>query len=322
MHSFAAGTPILVTGGAGFIGSNLVAALVRDRCRVTVIDNLSSGFRQNLAPFPEVRFVEADIRDAAAVEDALGDARHVFHLAASVGNQRSLDNPREDAEINYLGTLTLLEIARRRQVRRIVLSSSAAIFGEPRIQPVDEDHPLAPVTPYGVSKLAAERLALSWAGLYGAGIVCLRYFNVYGPNQRFDAYGNVIPIFVFKALRGEGLTIHGDGQQTRDFVNVADVARANILAALSVVSGAFNIGSGRQFGIGSLAELVRDRVGPQTLITHGPVRPGDVLHCRAEIRAAQRAFGYEPDVDFVAGLDEYIAWARRELAFNARATNV
>jgi len=209
---------VLVTGGAGFIGSNLVRALVDIGCHVTVLDNFSSGYRSNLAPFPGIRLVEADIRDRDAVYTAMQGARVVFHLAASVGNKRSLDDPIADAEVNVVGTLRVLEAVRALGVRKVVASSSAGIFGELKTLPIREDHPVEPDTPYGSTKLCGEKLCLAYARLYALDAICLRYFNVYGPNQRFDAYGNVIPIFAFQLLQGKPLTVFGDGEQTRDFV--------------------------------------------------------------------------------------------------------
>jgi UDP-glucose 4-epimerase len=304
---------VLVTGGAGFIGSNLVGALVARGVSVVVLDNLVSGYRSNLDPFPAVRFVEGDVRDRAAVDAAMSDVDVVFHLAASVGNKRSIDDPVFDASINVLGTVNVLESARRAGARKIVASSSAGIFGELKQLPIREDHPLEPDSPYGATKLCEEKLCLAYAKLYSIEAVCLRYFNVYGPNQRFDAYGNVIPIFVFQMLRGETLTIFGDGEQTRDFVNVADVVQANLRAAdTRGVSGAFNIGSASRITINRLVELLRAASGLSPTVKHGPPRAGDVRDSLADISAARAAFGFDPSVGMDTGLVEYCAWARTE----------
>jgi nucleoside-diphosphate-sugar epimerase len=309
---------ILVTGGAGFIGSNLVAALLAQGRDVTILDDLSSGYRINVPDHPRVRFVEGDIRDEAAVGDAIAGADTVFHLAASVGNKRSIDHPLLDAEINVLGTLRVLEAARHAGARKVVVSSSAGIFGELKTLPIREDHPVEPDSPYGASKLGAEKEALAYAKLFGLEVVCLRYFNVYGPNQRFDAYGNVIPIFVFQMLRGETLTIFGDGEQTRDFLNVRDVVAANIAAAAARgLSGAFNLGSGTRISINDLVRRVREAGGLEPAVRHGPPRPGDVRDSLADIGAARAAFGFNPTVSLEAGLPEYVAWARTELARTA-----
>jgi UDP-glucose 4-epimerase len=306
---------VLVTGGAGFIGSNIAAAARRAGDDVVVLDNLSSGHRSNLKPGPGLRFIEGDVRDCSAVEEAVAGCEVVFHLAASVGNKRSIDHPVLDSEVNVIGTLRVLEAARKAGVRKIVASSSAGIFGELRCSPIGEDHPTEPDTPYGVSKLSEEKHCLAYAKLYDIDAVCLRYFNVYGPNQRFDAYGNVIPIFVFKLLADEPITIFGDGEQTRDFVNVRDVVQANLKAAAARdLSGAFNIGSGTQISINALVNLLSDTMGRPVEARHAPPRAGDVRHSLADIGAARRAFGYQPAVDMVSGLEEYVEWAKGNAA--------
>jgi UDP-glucose 4-epimerase len=278
-----------------------------------VIDNLSSGYRSNLSPFADVNFIEGDIRDESAVAEAIAGVEVVFHLAASVGNKRSIDHPLLDADINVMGTLKVLEAARKAGVRKIVASSSAGIFGELKTLPIKEDHAVEPDTPYGSSKLCMEKECLAYAKLFNIEAVCLRYFNVYGPNQRFDAYGNVIPIFAFKMLRGEMLTIFGDGEQTRDFINVRDVVQANIKAAMSYgVSGAFNTGSGSRITINSLVGLLQDASGINPQVEHGTPRPGDVRHSLADISAAREAFGFNPDVPLEEGLAEYMVWAKEE----------
>ena len=304
---------VVVTGGAGFIGSNLVKQLLHDRHEVTVLDNLSSGYRTNLEPFAEIRFIEGDIRDEHAVSEAIRGAEVVFHLAASVGNKRSIDHPIMDAEINVIGTLRILEAARRAGARKIVTSSSAGIFGELKTIPIREDHPAEPDSPYGCTKLCGEKECIAYSKLYDLEAICLRYFNVYGPNQRFDAYGNVIPIFAFKMLRGEPLTIFGDGEQTRDFVNVRDVVQANIRAANTEgISGAFNIGSGGRITINRLVAHLSDASGITPEVQYGSPRPGDVRHSLADITAARKAFGFEPSVSLEEGLKEYMDWAKVE----------
>jgi UDP-glucose 4-epimerase len=304
----------LVTGGAGFIGSNLVRLLLAEGHEVAVLDNLSSGYRRNLDPFPEVRLIEGDVRDVDAVGRATKGAEAIFHLAASVGNKRSIEHPIEDSEINVIGTLRILEAARSVGARKVVFSSSAGIFGELKTLPIREDHPAEPISPYGASKLGAEKLCLVYSQLYPLETVCLRYFNVYGVNQRYDAYGNVIPIFAHRMLHNLPVMIFGDGEQTRDFVNVEDVARANYQAALAVgVSGAFNIASGTTISINRLAELMRDLSGLDPHIEHKPPRAGDVRDSLADISAAQAAFGFQPSVTIEAGLARYMPWAGKEM---------
>jgi UDP-glucose 4-epimerase len=304
-------TRALVTGGAGFIGSNIVALLLERGHAVTVLDDLSSGHRSNLDPFPAVRLIEGDVRDPAAVAQAVAGADVVYHLAASVGNTRSIEHPLIDSGINVMGTLTVLEAARTHGVRKLVFSSSAGIFGELKTLPIAEDHPVEPDTPYGASKLGAEKLCLAYAKLYPLECVCLRYFNVFGVNQRYDAYGNVIPIFAHRMLRGQPITIHGDGEQTRDFINVRDVADANYRAGESRgVSGAFNVASGSRVTINELVRLMAEASGLAPEVVHGPPRPGDVRHSLADIGQAKARLGFSPTVDLADGLTEYMRWAR------------
>jgi UDP-glucose 4-epimerase len=302
---------VLVTGGAGFIGSNLVRFLIDNENSVTVLDNFMSGYRSNLVPFPSVHIIEGDVRDKGAVEKAMDGVEIVFHLAASVGNKRSIDHPITDAEINVLGTLQVLEAARKAGVRKIVTSSSAGIFGELKTMPIKEDHPIEPDSPYGCTKLCEEKLCLSYAKLYAIEAVCLRYFNVYGQNQRFDAYGNVIPIFVFNMLRNDPIKIFGDGEQTRDFVHVNDVVQANIKAADSIgVSGAFNIASGSNVTINHLVKMIT-KGNNAAKVEYTDERQGDVRHSLADISLANQKIGYKPTVNLENGIAEYVEWAKQ-----------
>lgn len=304
-------TNVLVTGGAGFIGSNLVKELLKTGNNVTVLDNLSSGHLSNLDEYPELKVIEGDVRNANDVELAMQGVEVVFHLAASVGNKRSIDFPITDAEINVLGTLNVLEAARKSGVRKIVTSSSAGIFGELKTIPIREDHPIEPDSPYGCTKLCEEKLCLSYAKLYPLEAVCLRYFNVYGPNQRFDAYGNVIPIFVFRMLQNEPITIFGDGDQTRDFVHVNDVVQANIKAAEAIgVSGAFNIASGTSITINQLVKMI-GKDNSSLVVEYGDERPGDVRDSLADISYANDKLGFKPTVEIEKGIKEYIEWAQK-----------
>ncbi len=309
----------LVTGGAGFIGSNLVRLLLAEGHEVVVLDNLVSGFRENLKPYPHVNLIVGDIRDASVVQLATRNVEVIFHLAASVGNTRSIDHPLIDSETNVMGTLNLLEAARHSDVRKIVFSSSAGIFGELKTLPITEDHPVEPDSPYGASKLCAEKLCLAYAKLYSLEAVCLRYFNVFGINQRYDAYGNVIPIFAQKLIFGETITIFGDGEQTRDFINVADVARANYMCGINRgVSGAFNLGSGTAITINRLVKLMEDVSGLKTSVVHGAPRKGDVRDSLAELGAIKRDFGFVPKIDVQEGLVKYFEWAK--IAFKPTKT--
>lgn len=303
----------LVTGGAGFIGSNLTKLLLKNDFEVKILDNLSTGYRKNI-DLNSVEFIQGDVRDKDITDEAVKGVDVVFHLAASIGNVKSLNDPVEDSEVNVLGTLNILESARKNNVGKIVYSSSAAIFGELMTLPINEEHPFNPDSPYGVSKLAAEKHALCYAKLYDIKVVCLRYFNVYGINQRYDAYGNVIPIFANRLYSGQPLTIYGDGEQTRDFVNVKDVANANFLAATgSVASGCYNVGSGTDITINELADFVRKSSGINAEVIFEPRRKGEVLNCRADISKIEKDLGFKPDSNIQRGLDEYFKWFRKDL---------
>lgn len=305
----------LVTGGAGFIGSNIIRLLVSDGHTVAVLDNFTSGYLTNLEPFTQIQLFEGSVCDSLMIERAVEGVEVIFHLAASVGNARSIQYPIEDTEINALGTLRILEAARRAGVRKIVYSSSAGIFGELKTLPIREDHPVDPGSPYGASKLAGEKLCLAYSKLYDIESVCLRYFNVYGVNQRYDAYGNVIPIFAHRIFNHKPITIFGDGEQTRDFINVRDVARANYLAAQTHgVSGAFNLGSATRVTINWLATTMVEISGMKIPIEYAPPRPGDVRDSLADISAVRQAINFTPRVGLQEGLEEYMEWARKEMA--------
>jgi UDP-glucose 4-epimerase len=304
---------VLVTGGAGFIGSNVVKLLTQRGYEIVVFDNLSTGYKENLDEFPDAELVVADIRDRDRLNLAMKGCEIAFHLAASVGNVKSLQNPVEDSEVNVLGTLNVLENARSNGVKKIIYSSSAALFGEPQYQPIDEKHPLEPDSPYGVSKMAAEKHCLCYGRIYDFHAVCLRYFNVYGVNQRYDAYGNVIPIFATLLLQNRPITIYGDGEQTRDFVNVKDIALANVLAAeKDGLSGVFNIGSGVSITINSLASMMKDIINQDADTIYAPPRKGEVRHSGADISLAKNAFDYNPSEEMYDNLIEYIKWIRNQ----------
>jgi UDP-glucose 4-epimerase len=308
---------VLVTGGAGFIGSTLVNLLLQKNHTVRVLDNLSTGYDINVNK-KDVEFMLGDIRDKQAVQTAVAGVDTIFHLAASIGNVKSLADPQEDALVNAGGTALLLDEARKANVGRFVYSSSAAIFGELVTMPIAEDHPQNPDSPYGVSKLAAEKYALCFAKLYGMTAVCLRYFNVYGVRQRYDAYGNVIPIFAHRLYTEKPLTIYGDGEQTRDFINVQDVAMANYLAAtVAKESTVFNVGSGSVITINELAKMVQVYSGISTHVDYAPPRPSEVRHCRADISKLKAQLGFEPTVDMNSGLKAYFEWFAQDLKVKA-----
>lgn len=301
----------LLTGGAGFIGSNVAALLLEKGWEVRILDNLSSGYQRNINGL-KAEFLKGDIRNEKDAEKACMGVDVVFHLAASVGRQRSLDFPVLDSEINLIGTVNVLEAMRKCGVGRIVYSSSAAIFGEPEAEIVDENHPQNADSPYGVSKLAAEKMILSYHGIYGIGAVCLRYFNIYGPMQRYDMYGNVIPIFAERLREGKPLKIYGDGLQTRDFLNVRDVANANYLAATSGGNGVYNLGSGGEITILQLSEWMQEISDRRVEVKYEPARAADVLHCRANAAKAAAELGFQAQVPLRKGLEDYWKWFMSE----------
>lgn len=302
----------LVTGGAGFIGSNIIKYLIEAGYEVRVIDNLSSGYICNIIDYIQkgnVDFVGGDVCQFKCVDKAMDNIDVVFHLAASVGRQRSLDNPQLDSQTNLIGTVNVLEAMKNHNVKRIVYSSSAAMFGELITPTIDENHPQNADSPYGVSKLAAEKMILAYAGIYNITGVCLRYFNIYGKNQRFDLYGNVIPIFAKRIYSREPITIYGDGTQTRDFVNAKDVARANYIASLSSNgTDVYNLGSGKSVTIKWLADTMQEITGINVGIKYAPERSADVKHCKANATKADRVLGFKAEVSLEEGLEDYLDW--------------
>ena len=304
---------VVVTGGAGFIGSWTVEELVRAGHEVVVLDDLSTGDVGNLASvINEVELVRCDVTNISAVSDVFGEVRPdaVIHLAAVVGVDEVAEDPVRGFGINAVGTLNVLEASRRHGVGRFVYASSAAVYGDPVTLPISEEHPLRPKNVYGASKLSGEALALGYGGNYGLSVAVLRYFNAYGPRMRPGPYAGVVRKFVEAVLAGEPITIFGDGEQTRDFVYVRDVARANLAALESGAEGVFNIGTGKPTKITDLAEEVMRAVGRSVPIRHAPPRPGDIRHSYADISRAREVLGWEPRTGLDEGLKELIEWMR------------
>lgn len=298
----------LVTGGAGFIGSHVVSKLMERGCSVAVLDDYSTGADENLPNSSALALIQGDIRDYGHVLQAARGADVVFHLAAQVGNVLSLERPDTDLATNALGTINVLKACRELSIPKLVYSSSGAIFGETVYVPVDEDHPKAPVSAYGISKLCAEHYCLVLGAEYKLQVSCLRYFNAYGVNQRFNPYGNVIPIFVERALKGEPLHIYGDGEQTRDFVDVRDLAEANLAAWDSDAQGVFNIGTGVATTVNQLARHIIEAVGNEVPITYGPSRAGEVKDSVSDISKAASLLGFHPSISIQQGVKDYVEW--------------
>lgn len=306
----------LVTGGAGFIGSHLVEALVSEKCAVAVVDNLSSGHLANLEPLKErITFYQGDIREPAVLEKACRGCDVVFHLAAMVSVPQTVDLPVESARINDIGTLNVLEAARSRNARRVVFSSSCAVYGDDPVLPKTEDMNPKPTSPYAVQKLAAEHYARIYQEIYGLETVSLRYFNVFGPRQDPSSpYSGVISIFMTRAALNAAPVIYGDGHQTRDFVYVRDVISANLLAAaLNHPRGRiFNIGTGKPVSINHLWELIAALGGrAKTRPQYEPARHGDIEHSCAGTDLARSRLKFNPEFSLVQGLEKTFEWYKQ-----------
>ena len=308
------GTQVLVTGGAGFIGSSIVRALVKRGDRVRVLDNLSTGRRQNLGEVAaDVELVEGDIRDEGLLGRVLAGTELVFHEAAIASVPRSLAEPIENHAVNATGTLQVLGAAQRAGVRRLVYAASSSAYGDSPVSPKVETMAPAPMSPYAISKLAGEHYCQAYAGAYGLETVCLRYFNIFGPRQDPKSeYAAVIPLFVTAALAGRGVTIYGDGTQSRDFCHVDNVVEANLRAASAPKEAAsgrvFNIGCGASITLNDLVRIIGASLGRTVAATHAPPRAGDVKHSAADISAARARLDYQPRVMLESGLQSTIAW--------------
>jgi UDP-glucose 4-epimerase len=295
----------LVLGGAGFIGSHLVERLLSEGHRVRVLDNLSTGKRENLAPVADdVELQVGDMRDERALATAVEGCDVVFHQAAIVSVQRSIDEPLLTQATNLGATLQLLLAARGAGVRRIVFASSAAVYGAGSDAPLDEGSPTFPQSPYGLEKLAGEHYLRIWRELYGLETIALRYFNVFGPRQDpRSPYSGVISIFADRLAQGVAPTIFGDGEQTRDFVHVANVVEANYLAACTPgAAGAFNVACGETTSLNRLFTQMSQLRGLSLTPHYGPARSGDIRHSSADISRAASVLGYVPRVPLADGL--------------------
>jgi nucleoside-diphosphate-sugar epimerase len=303
------GVPVLVTGGAGFIGSHLVDALLERRARVRVLDDLSSGRRENLAAAGSaVEFLAGDVRDVGACVDACRGARYVFHQAARGSVPRSLEDPATTVAVNVAGTANLFAAARDAGVARVVYASSSSVYGDSEALPKREGEEGRCLSPYALSKRIDEELAEHFQRVFGLEVVGLRYFNVYGPRQSPEGpYAAVIPRFFAAALAGEAMEIHGDGEQTRDFTWIGDAVAANLLAAaapLAACGQAFNVGGGQTISVNRLAAAVAAAVGGATAPPRRVApRPGDPRHSLADLARARAALGYQPAVGIEEGLE-------------------
>ena len=312
---------VLVTGGAGFIGSHVADAFLEADYEVTVLDNLSSGRYENV---PQgAKFVRAEIASPEARElVATGGFTHLDHQAAQIDVRVSVADPQFDARVNILGLLNLLEGARKGGVRRVIFASSGGVvYGESDQLPHREDARKLPVSGYGASKLASEFYLAVFAQLYRIETVSLRYANVYGPRQNTEGEAGVVAIFGSRLRRGEPLTVFGDGRQTRDYVFVGDVAQANVLAATGTLpplttidSSAFNVGTGREVSVNDLVTTMLTATGSRVPVTHAPARAGELLRSAVDPGRIRREWGWNPSVELSEGLKQTYDWIVRQAA--------
>lgn len=307
----------LVTGGAGFIGSNLTLELMKRGWRVKVLDNLATGRLQNLEPvLDQIEFIQGDVRNREDVERAVKEIEFVFHQVVLPSVPRSVKDPLSTNEVNVTGTLNLLLAARDVGVRRMVIASSSSAYCNIPILPKSEELKPCPASPYAVSKLAQELYARNCWKLYGLSTVCLRYFNVFGSRQDPQSqYAAVIPRFITALLCSRSPVIYGDGNQSRDFTFVADVVEANLRAAEAegVDGEFFNVAREESVTINDLLEMLGDITGAADSAEHQEPRPGDVRHSLAAIRKAKKLLGYFPQYDLRAGIEKTLAWFREAL---------
>ena len=305
----------LVTGAAGFIGSNLSEALLDRGYEVRGVDNFATGRRENLDPLEsrdDFEFREADIRDDGAMADAVDGVDSLFHQAAVASVPRSVEDPVTSTDANCTGTATVLDAARRADVDTAVVASSSSVYGASEELPKIETMPTTPESPYALSKYFTEELALEFSDFYDIDTVALRYFNVFGPRQDPEGqYAAVIPKFVSLMLDGERPVVFGDGEQSRDFTYIDNAVQANVLAAEGDVTGeAFNVGTGGRVTVNELVGTLNDLLGTEIDPVYDDPRPGDVRHSHADVSKAADLLGYDPEVGFEAGLERTVEYYR------------
>ncbi len=302
----------LVTGGAGFIGSNIVDELLQRGQKVRVLDNFATGKEENLAGVAErIDLIRGDVRDVGAVNRAVAGCDFVLHQAALASVPRSIADPVSNNEVNVQGTLNILMAAQKHGVKRVVYASSSSVYGDSEELPKVETMTPNPKSPYAVAKLAAEYYCRVFAGLHGMTTVSLRYFNVFGPRQDPNSqYSAVIPLFVKALIEKRAPTINGDGEQSRDFTFIANVVAANLLACEANISGGrvYNIACGGRFTLNELYSALARQLGSKIEPVYGPPRPGDVRHSMAGIERIERDLGYQVSVSFEEGIERTVRW--------------
>ncbi|MCD6379882.1 SDR family oxidoreductase [bacterium] len=308
----------LVTGGAGFIGSNIVEELVNRGETVTVLDNFLTGYMNNIKPFlNDIRLIQGDIREVGIVKKAMEGVDYVLHQAALASVPRSIDDPILVNDVNVNGTLNVLEEARKAGVKCLVYAASSSAYGDSEISPKEEDLKPSPLSPYAVSKLVGEHYCSVYSKVFGLPTVCLRYFNVFGPRQDPKSqYAAVVPIFISKLLGNNRPEIFGDGEQSRDFTYVKNVVNANILASKSAGSAAgemVNIACGGEYTVNDLFKHINKYLGKDSEPKYSASRAGDVKHSLADISKAMKIIDYSIEVSFEEGLEKTIEWYKRQL---------
>ncbi len=307
----------LITGGAGFIGSSIVDALLKRGERVRIFDDFSTGSLDNLKGAKDkIEILEGDLRDMDALRRAVKDVSYICHQAALRSVPRSVDDPMSTDSVNTHGTLQLLVAARDAKVKRLVYASSSSAYGDSPLLPKVEDQTPAPISPYAVAKLAAEHYCRTFSHLYGLETVSLRYFNVFGPKQSPESkYAAVVPIVMRAALFDEPVTVHGDGLQSRDFTYIDNVVQANLLSCTTPGIGGevFNIACNSRHTIMDIVQATEKLLGRKVAVVHEPARSGDVRHTHASIEKAQRMMNYKPTVDFAQGMRLTFEWIKGEI---------
>jgi len=303
---------VLVTGGAGFIGSHLVDRLIKEDHKVVVVDNLSTGKKENLNP--KARFYQIDIQDPEIPQIFQKEKPEVvFHFAAQIDVRKSVKDPMSDAKVNILGSLNLLGNCKKYKVKKFIFASSVGVYGEPKTLPVKENHPLNPIAPYPVTKLAIEKY-LNYFQTQGLDFVSLRYSNIYGPRQSSGGEGGVVAIFIDKILKGERPIIFGNGKQTRDFLYVDDAVKAAILALNAPSSSIYNVGTNKEITINDLLELLSKILKVKVKPIFQSLRQGEIIKSRVDYSKAKKELNWQPKYNLEEGLKETVKWFKEHLS--------
>ncbi len=308
----------LITGGAGFIGSNIAEFLLTEGHKVRVIDNFSTGKKENIAGFEkDIELIDGDIRDFNTVTNAVKDIEIILHQAALPSVPRSISDPVTSNEVNVTGTLNILEAARKSEVQRVVSASSSSVYGDTPELPKHEGMTPNPLSPYAVTKLTGEKYSRVFANIYGLETICLRYFNVFGPHQDPDSqYSAVIPKFIKAILEGKQPVIYGDGEQSRDFTYITNVIKANYLAATADIKEfglAVNCACHERITLNQLVDSINEILHSEILPIFNEPRKGDIKHSFADIALAEKTFGYRPDITFKEGLQKTVEYFRGKM---------